>query len=150
MRDVQVICGQFLTTALTGISFIPGVKSTHIRTTEIPDRVYFRIGEVSSIIGVDPHVLRYWESEFKVIKPRRAASKQRLYRRKDVENLLRIKTLLHDEGYTIAGARRLLKEPGRIKKAHPVRDQAESSSHLGEIKQELQEILKKISPLQGQ
>jgi DNA-binding transcriptional MerR regulator len=131
---------------LTGTSFIPGVKSTHIRTSEIPDRVYFRIGEVSSLVGVDPHVLRYWETEFKVIKPRRAKSKQRLYRRKDVENLLRIKALLHDEGYTIAGARKLLKEPGWGKRVTPIVPQAEPGTHLGEIKQELQQILNKISP----
>jgi DNA-binding transcriptional MerR regulator len=124
------------------------VKSTHTRTTEIPDRIYFRIGEVSSIIGVDPHVLRYWESEFKVIKPRRAKSKQRLYRRKDVETLLRIKTLLHDDGYTIAGARRLLKEIGpSLQTPLPGTRPDVSSSHLGIIKQELQEILKTISPL---
>ncbi len=122
------------------------MKFTHTRTTEIPDRVYFRIGEVSSLVGVDPHVLRYWESEFKAIKPRRAKSKQRLYRRKDVENLLRIKTLLHDEGYTIAGARRLLKEPGRIP-ASPGPDTAfqGENNKLEIIKQELQEILKTIS-----
>jgi len=124
------------------------VKSTHIRTTEIPDRIYFRIGEVSNIIGVDPHVLRYWESEFKIIKPRRAKSKQRLYRRQDVENLLRIKTLLHDDGYTIAGARRLLKvkESGSGPQIPvPVISPEVSSNHLGIIKQELQEILKTIS-----
>ena len=123
------------------------MKSTQSRTTEIPDRVYFRIGEVSSLVGVDPHVLRYWESEFKIIKPRRAKSRQRLYRRKDVENLLRIKTLLHDEGYTIAGARRLLKEPGR--RPRPVEPgngpEVVDKDHLEIIKQELQAILKTIS-----
>jgi DNA-binding transcriptional MerR regulator len=60
-------------------------------------------------VGVDTHVLRYWESEFAIIKPFRGKSKQRLYRRQDVENLLRIKGLLHDEGYTISGARKFLK-----------------------------------------
>jgi len=122
------------------------VKSTHTRTTKIPDRVYFRIGEVSSLVGVDPHVLRYWESEFKVVKPRRAKSRQRLYRRKDVENLLRIKTLLHDEGYTIAGARRLLREPGRIPALpRPDTPSQGEDNKLEMIKQELQEILKSIS-----
>ncbi|RUM33893.1 MAG: MerR family transcriptional regulator [Desulfobulbus sp.] len=125
------------------------MKSTHIRTSEIPDRVYFRIGEVSSLVGVDTHVLRYWESEFKVIKPRRAKSKQRLYRKKDVENLLLIRTLLHDEGYTIAGARRLLKAPGRLRKKVPVVETTEvstpsSKSQLHIIKQELEEILDKL------
>jgi DNA-binding transcriptional MerR regulator len=75
----------------------------------IPDKVYFRIGEVSHLVGVDTHVLRYWESEFSVIKPFRGPSKQRLYRRQDVKNILRIKELLHDEGYTISGARKHLK-----------------------------------------
>ena len=76
---------------------------------QIPEKKYFRIGEVSKLVGVDPHVLRYWETEFKIIRPHRAKSKQRLYRRNDVENLLRIKGLLHDEGYTISGARKVLK-----------------------------------------
>jgi len=76
---------------------------------DIPDKVYFRIGEVSDLVGVDQHVLRYWETEFKVIRPRRAKSNQRLYRKQDVENLLLIKSLLHSEGYTISGARKFLK-----------------------------------------
>ena len=124
------------------------MKSTQSRTTEIPDRVYFRIGEVSSIVGVDPHVLRYWESEFKSIKPRRAKSRQRLYRRKDVENLLLIKTLLHDEGYTIAGARRLLKGAGgkpHVPTAVVEHDAVGIDRRLTLIKQELQEILKSLS-----
>lgn len=75
---------------------------------QIPDKVYFRIGEASRLVGVDTHVLRYWETEFPKIKPFRGKSKQRLYRRQDIETLLLIKSLLHDEGYTIAGARKLL------------------------------------------
>ena len=128
------------------------MKTTHSKQnkkTGIPERVYFRIGEVSSLVGVDTHVLRYWESEFKVIKPRRAKSKQRLYRKKDVENLLRIRALLHDEGYTIAGARRLLKSPGRKKslanKKMLAKKPNSDQNHLDEIKQELEEILQKIS-----
>ena len=70
---------------------------------DIPDKVYFRIGEVSDLVGVDTHVLRYWETEFKQVRPRRAKTNQRLYRKQDIENLLLIKTLLHDEGYTISG-----------------------------------------------
>lgn len=122
------------------------MKSPSGRKNTIPDRVYFRIGEVSSIVGVDPHVLRYWESEFKVIKPRRAKSKQRLYRRQDVEKLLQIKSLLHDEGYTIAGAKRLLKQSGR-KAGSPVTVRAPGGgdAQLEIIKQELQTILKTIS-----
>ena len=126
------------------------MKSTQSRTVNIPDRVYFRIGEVSSLVGVDPHVLRYWESEFKVIQPRRAKSKQRLYRKKDVENLLLIKTLLHDEGYTIAGARRLLKGSPPAKKMldghQTVAPQPlKQGDYLEEIKRELKVILEKVT-----
>ena len=77
---------------------------------QIPDKLYFKIGEASEIVGVDAHVLRYWEAEFKIIKPLRAGSRQRLYRRQDLENLLRIRQLLYTDGYTIAGARQALKE----------------------------------------
>lgn len=76
----------------------------------IPDKLYFKIGEVSKILGVKPYVLRYWETEFKEIGPAKSRSKQRLYRRKDVETLLAIKQLLYDEGFTISGARKKVKE----------------------------------------
>lgn len=74
----------------------------------IPDKNYFRIGEVSKILGVEPYVVRYWESEFKAVKPARTRSDQRLYKRKDVEQLLTIKNLLYKEMFTIAGARKKL------------------------------------------
>lgn len=123
------------------------MNSTHTRSTTIPDRIYFRIGEVSSLVGVDPHVLRYWETEFTVIKPRRAKSKQRLYRKKDVENLLLIKSLLHDEGYTIAGARRLLKGPANnhqpvVSTNKKIRGQ---QKRIDLIKEELQSILQYLA-----
>ena len=73
----------------------------------IPDKLYFRIGEVAQLVGVDSHVLRYWESEFKM-RPHRSNSGQRLYRKQDLARFFRIKRLLHDEGYTIAGARKSL------------------------------------------
>ncbi|MCL7487472.1 MAG: MerR family transcriptional regulator [Desulfobulbaceae bacterium] len=113
---------------------------------DIPDKVYFRIGEVSDLVGVDPHVLRYWETEFKVVRPHRAKSNQRLYRRQDVENLLLIRTLLHDEGYTISGARKLLQDPDRKEevKAKEERaaqqDQQPSEKRLAVIKNELRRI----------
>ncbi|MBT8328638.1 MAG: MerR family transcriptional regulator [Desulfofustis sp.] len=78
--------------------------------SQLPDKLYFKIGEVSKLAKVAPHVLRYWESEFSTIKPKRAGSKQRLYRRKDVELILTIKNLLHNQGYTIAGAKKLISE----------------------------------------
>jgi len=74
----------------------------------IPDKLYFKIGEVAEIAGVEPYVLRFWESEFPVLSPRKAESGHRVYRRKDVETVIRIKELLYQKGYTIAGARKRL------------------------------------------
>lgn len=81
---------------------------------EIPNKLYFRIGEVSNIVGVKPYVLRYWESEFQDIKPSKSKSGQRLYKRRDVELLVNIKRLLYDDRFTIDGARRRLKELGKM------------------------------------
>jgi DNA-binding transcriptional MerR regulator len=78
----------------------------------IPDKRYFKIGEVCAITGVKQHVLRYWESEFRILHPQRAQSKQRLYRRVDVETVLEIKRLLKDEGFTISGAKKALTRDG--------------------------------------
>jgi DNA-binding transcriptional MerR regulator len=72
---------------------------------EIPDKIYFKIGEVARLADVAPHVLRYWEAEFAEISPKRTQAGQRLYRRSDVELILTIKELLYTRGYTIAGAR---------------------------------------------
>ena len=90
-------------------------------TISIPDKLYFKIGEVAKMADVPTHVLRYWESEFSGIKPKRASSKQRLYRRQDVELILKIKTLLHEQGYTIAGARNLIQSGEEI--PEPVKKQ---------------------------
>jgi DNA-binding transcriptional MerR regulator len=76
---------------------------------EIPDKSYFKIGEVSRILGVEPYNIRYWESQFRIVKPAKTKSRQRLYRRRDIEVLLQIKQLLYEEGYTIAGAKKRLK-----------------------------------------
>ena len=77
----------------------------------LPDKLYFKIGEVARIAGVKPYVVRYWESEFGALRPEKSRSGQRLYRRQDVQKLLDIKRLLHQEGYTIAGARKRLHQP---------------------------------------
>jgi DNA-binding transcriptional MerR regulator len=78
---------------------------------KIPDnKKFFRIGEVSRIVGVEPYVLRYWESEFPQIRPSRADSRQRTYQRKDLETIIEIRKLLHEEKMTIEGARKRLKE----------------------------------------
>src|SRR5512134_3061851 len=78
----------------------------------VGEKRYYRIGEVSQITGVKPYVLRYWESEFRLMAPHKSRSKQRLYRQKDIETVLAIKRLLYEERYTIAGARRRLRELG--------------------------------------
>jgi DNA-binding transcriptional MerR regulator len=75
---------------------------------DIPDKLYFKIGEVSKISGLPSHVLRFWESEFKKIRPRRTASGQRSYTRKDIETILEIKHLLHEKKFTLEGARKYL------------------------------------------
>jgi DNA-binding transcriptional MerR regulator len=80
---------------------------------QIPDRLYFRIGDVSELVGVEPYVLRFWESEFPMLQPRKSKTGQREYKRKDVELLLEIKRLLYDEGFTIPGARKAMRERSR-------------------------------------
>jgi DNA-binding transcriptional MerR regulator len=79
---------------------------------EPPVKLYYRIGEVASLVGVEPHVLRYWETEFRSIRPQKSKKGQRVYSRRDVEKLLRVKDLLYTQGFTIAGARRRLRERG--------------------------------------
>lgn len=83
--------------------------------TEIPDKLYFRIGEVSRLCAVEAYVLRFWETEFSQLHPNKSGTGQRLYRKRDVEMALRIKRLLHEEGYTIAGARQILQTESRRK-----------------------------------
>jgi DNA-binding transcriptional MerR regulator len=80
---------------------------------ELPDKLYFKIGEVAKLVGVKPYVLRYWETEFSIVRPGKTRSKHRLYRRKDVETLFEIRRLLYAERYTIEGAKRRLREVGR-------------------------------------
>jgi DNA-binding transcriptional MerR regulator len=77
---------------------------------KVPDKSYFRIGEVAQMTGVKPYVLRYWETEFKAMIPPKSRSKQRMYRRKDIETVLRIKRLLYKDRFTIEGARKRLSE----------------------------------------
>ncbi len=79
---------------------------------ELPAKLYYRIGEVAGIVGVEPHVLRYWETEFRSVRPQKSAKGQRIYSRRDVETLLKVKDLLYSHRFTIAGARRKLREGG--------------------------------------
>lgn len=103
-------------------------------SVEIPDKLYFKIGEVSKLACVAPHVLRYWESEFKEIQPKRANSNQRLYRREDVDIVLLIKTLLHEQGYTLIGAKKFLADKN---KTVTIAKEPTTPDCLGTIKKEL-------------
>ena len=87
---------------------------------QIPDKLYFKIGEVAKFTGIKTHVLRYWETEFKTIRPNKSRSNQRLYRKQDVELILHLKDLLYNQGFTIAGARKKLREKPAKKTAEPV------------------------------
>jgi DNA-binding transcriptional MerR regulator len=87
--------------------------NTQTVPTDIPDKLFFKIGEVCDLVGVQAHVLRYWESEFPSLAPQKNRAGQRTYRRKDVEMAMRIKELLYGEGFTIAGAKRKLISEGR-------------------------------------
>lgn len=111
----------------------------------IPDKLYFKIGEVCELTGVKQHVLRYWETEFAILHPQRAGSRQRLYRRSDVENILRIKRLLKDEGFTISGAKKLLAREQRGEggeEGEPAGPAAAPTvaTAMQEIRHELQEL----------
>ena len=102
---------------------------------KVPDnKRYFRIGEVSRIIGVEPYVLRYWESEFPQIRPSRADSNQRTYQKKDLEIIMEIKRLLHEERMTVAGAKRKLKQTLS-------KDEKRDIEFVRELKMELQDII---------
>jgi len=124
-------------------------EETAASRPEIPDKLFFRIGEVSQLVGVEAYVLRYWESEFPGLSPRKSSTGQRMFRRKDVELLLRIKDLLYSRKFTIEGARKALLEktkPAEMKKSAPPR-QAELfvSSPLPEIRKQVSEILELLS-----
>jgi DNA-binding transcriptional MerR regulator len=102
----------------------PAIPST---APDIPDKLYFRIGEVAGLLSVEPYVLRYWESEFPTLSPKKSGTGHRLYRRKDVELLLKIKHLLYDKRFTIEGARQHLQSQARAART------ASISRHQGEL-----------------
>jgi DNA-binding transcriptional MerR regulator len=112
----------------------------------IPEKLYFRIGEVSRLCHLPAYVLRFWETEFPQLKPVKSNTGQRMYRRKDVESVLRIKQLLYTEGFTIPGARQHLRsEVKSDKKQDPLPFPARSSSDLKYIRQGLRDILTMLS-----
>ncbi|HEY8429284.1 MAG TPA: MerR family transcriptional regulator [Sandaracinaceae bacterium] len=119
----------------------------------LPDKLFFRIGEVADIVGVKPHVLRYWETEFGCLRPMKTRGAHRQYRRRDVELALVIKQLLHDEGYTIPGARRRLRELGHDRSKAPLPDEASRelvlrATLLG-VREELVRLLERLDEIAG-
>jgi DNA-binding transcriptional MerR regulator len=106
------------------------------KAISIPDKLYFKIGEVSELLGIPAYVLRFWETEFKRIKPKRTASGQRLYRKRDVELLLRIRHLLYEKRFTIPGAKKHLTamDPSRKEKKDPTISHQEIIEELRAIK----------------
>lgn len=115
-------------------------------TQSIPDKLFFKIGDVSKIADTKPHVLRYWESEFGILQPVKSKSGQRVYRRKDVELVLQIKNLLHSQGYTIEGAKKKLKEREVIPEEsggqlNLALDKGKLKETIMELKEELRNIV---------
>jgi len=111
---------------------MPGrMTTTPIESKKIPDKLYFKIGEVSAIVELPAYVLRFWETEFPMINPKRTASGQRLYTQRDVALILKIKHLLHERKYTIDGARQLLATKA---------DDTPTQRFLDELRIELQRI----------
>src|SRR6476661_7717222 len=121
-------------------------KSGKAHEILIPEKLYFRIGEVARLCRLPAYVLRFWETEFPQLKPVKSSTGQRMYRHKDVESVLRIKKLLYEEGFTIAGARQHLRaEIKGDKKQSPLPFPARSTSELKHIRQGLREILTMLS-----
>ncbi len=115
--------------------------------SQLPVKLYYRIGEVSEIVGVEPHVLRYWETEFRSIRPQKSRKGQRIYSRRDVDKLLKVKELLYSHGFTIAGARKRLREGGAepqqavVAAPEPVRPGAQLRHALSEIRRDIVALL---------
>jgi DNA-binding transcriptional MerR regulator len=123
-------------------------KKNTIKTADIliPEKLYFRIGEVSKLCRLEAYVLRFWETEFPQLKPVKSSTGQRMYRRKDVENVLRIKGLLYEQGFTIAGARQFLRDEIRdSKKQSPLPFPTAPPPDLKYIRQGLSDILTMLS-----
>jgi DNA-binding transcriptional MerR regulator len=118
-----------------------------VSPAEIPNKLYFRIGDVAKLTGIKPYVLRYWETEFSSISPKKSGTNHRLYRRKDVETILEIKHLLYEKRFTIEGARKLIESRGKAAAVKPQpkgvqRDLfAPASPDVSHIRRELEDIL---------
>ena len=121
-------------------------KKRHQAEVVIPDKLYFRIGEVARLCRLPAYVLRFWETEFPQLKPVKSSTGQRMYRKHDVESVVRIKKLLYEDGFTIAGARAQLRDDGKS-----TRDQTtlpfplRSTTQVAYIRHELEQILNILS-----
>jgi len=112
----------------------------------IPDKLYFRIGEVATLCHLPAYVLRFWESEFPQLKPVKSSTGQRMYRKRDVESVLRIKQLLYEQGYTIQGARQHLRAEAKADKGQStIPFPTHSSNEIQHIRQGLREILRMLT-----
>jgi DNA-binding transcriptional MerR regulator len=115
----------------------------------LPPKLYYRIGEVAELVGVEPHVLRYWEREFRSIRPTKSAKGQRVYSRRDVENLMRVRELLYSEGFTIAGAKKKLQRSGVEPRDSDERSSVDGSKtreQLLAIRAEVEGFLEELGP----
>ena len=136
---------------------IPTSQQRRSSPLEIPDKLYFRIGEVARLCEVPAYVLRFWESEFQQLKPNKSGTGQRLYRKRDVEMTLRIKRLLYDEGYTIPGARQVFQAEAReVRKRSagpelplPVPNANAAAAGLEKVRKELRELAAILSAPPG-
>ena len=114
---------------------------------KIPDRMYFRIGDVADLVGVKPYVLRYWETEFPILSPDKGMNGQRVYRRSDVETLLMIKHLLYKERYSIEGARNRIRELRREGELSTFKKETSRGAEGGASREKLVEVRKKAQEL---
>jgi len=112
----------------------PVIIITGMPKPQIPDKLFFKIGEVCEIVGVEPYVLRFWETEFPFLAPQKSKSGHRVYKKKDVELVLKVKELLYDRGFTIAGARKQFSKARTVQ--GPQRDAV-----LKQVRSELMDIL---------
>jgi len=111
--------------------------------SRFPDKLFYRIGDVSEITGIKPHILRYWEAEFSVLRPRKNDAGQRVYERRDVELVIEIKKLLYEQRYTISGAKKFLERRHKQapKKSSPTKPPGDMSAALKMCRQELRGLL---------
>jgi len=125
-------------------------RGSEPRRTALPDKLFFRIGEVSRLVGVETHVLRYWETQFRALAPKKTRGAHRHYSRKDVELAMLIKRLVHDEGYTLAGAKKRLTQTGHHRRHDP--SDAQAARHVAlraellGLRAELEGLLAELAP----